>query len=384
MRILALKAKGRVLPHIHEAMVRAFRNLGVEVDNFPIPQNDEEYSLVEEKLKRKYQAIFCLDMGGEETFIGRIKEWQLKYRQPWLIWFVDDPEGYGFPQSCASAYTWAFCWDKGITEEMLPICSELGGFLSYLPLATDPGVFFPEKAKRLGPWQGVFVGVLSHFNELFEKITGTSSELIKEVKRIWEVYERDFSISLHDLIWREISQKTLQPAASLKSNWLARLWVKVCLYQIGIKKRKEAVFRILNGQDAVFGDDRWRLVLRKDLYRGEIEYGDEVRSIYNQASFILDLRPAQSRTGITQRIFDASACGVPTLMEWSRELELLFDSPEELFYFRNLAEAEETRELILKDREKTKKKVGKILRITLGEHTFLNRARFLLEELKKF
>lgn len=384
MRILALKPKGRVLPHIHESMVKALRNLGTEVDDVPIPDKDNEFFFIKDKLKSNYHAVFIINMGGDEKFLLCIQEWQVKYHRPWILWFVDDPEGYNFPQACAPSYTLAFCWDRGIVAEMAQRCSEWGGDLQYLPLATDPEIFFPESNISHYPWRGIFVGVVSHLNKLFAEIISTNSDLKTEVENLWKIYSQDFSVPLHDLLWGRMQQKTHLPNAELGSNLLARLWVKAAVYLLAMKKRIEVVGRVLNGRDGVFGDKAWLDFLRKDLYQGQIAYGKELRQIYNQASFVLDIRPGQSRTGLTQRIFDAGACGITVLTEWSPELEHLFDRQEEIFYFRNLDEAERMRDWIISNMGEAREKGKKVRDIVLAQHTYDNRARYLLECLKKF
>lgn len=383
MRILALRPKGRVLPHIHESMVKAFRNLGVEVDNVSISAKKNEFSLIKDILKGDYQAIFTINMGEDQNFIASVREWQIKYRRPWVVWFVDDPEGYNFPQAYAPSYTLAFCWDRGIVEEMARVYSEWGGYMHHLPLATDPEIFFPEKNTSPYPWRGIFVGVVSHPNKLFAEIMATNPELQREVENLWKIYSRDFSMPLPNLLWGRVEQKLRPTKEELRSNWLARLWVKVVIYQLAIKKRTELVGKVLNGGDGVFGDQAWLKFLKRDLYQGQITYGEELRKIYSQTSFVLDIRPGQSRTGLTQRIFDASACGATVLTEWSPELEHLFDL-KEIFSFRNLDEAEQMRDLIILDIEKAKKKAKEIKDKVLSKHTYYNRARAILECLKKF
>lgn len=384
MRILALKPKGRVIPYIHEAMVRAFGHLGAEVENIPIEEKNTDFLWIEEKMKGPDQVIFTLNMGGDQKFLRRVKEWQLKYRRPWIIWFVDDPEGYNFPEVCEPAYTLAFCWDKGIINEISSHLGERGVPLFHLPLATDPKVFFPLIPKDYSFKQGVFVGLLSPPNELFEEIFRTMPELPSEIEMIWTIYKQDFSIPLPDLLWEILSQKLKQDITFLKPNWLARLWVKVCSFQLGLKKRAEVVNRVLGDQGAVFGDERWMPILKDGIYHGRIKYGEELNKIYSQATFVLDIRPAQSRTGLTQRVFDASASGVPVLTEWSSELETLFDPQEEVFFFRNLEEAEEVRNLLIRDKAKARKKAAKAREKTLRAHTYLCRAGHILEKWRKF
>lgn len=136
MRILPLKAKGHVLPAIHESMVRAFQSCGVKVLDLPVPQHPLQYQTLKE-ISNGYDAIFTLDLGANPEFISNLKELQLSLRIPWIIWFVDDPDGYGFPEVCEPDWTLAFCWDEAITHREF---SWRGRPLAYLPLATDPSV----------------------------------------------------------------------------------------------------------------------------------------------------------------------------------------------------------------------------------------------------
>jgi len=383
MRILALRAKGRVLPHIHEAMVKAFAKLGMEVDNVPIPDQGDDFSLVEEKLKSDAQVVFTLNMGGDQNFLTHLREWQMKHRQIWIIWFVDDPEGYNFPQACEPSYTLAFCWDRGIREEMARACSNWGGYMHHLPLATNPEIFFPEENISHYPWRGIFVGVVSHPNKLFEEIIDLTPDLRIEVENLWKIYSQDFTRPLHDFLWGRMKQKIRQPEEELRSNWLVRLWIKAAIYLLAIKKRTELVSKVLNGRDGLFGDEAW-LKFKKEIYQGQISYGEDLRQIYNRASFVLDIRPGQSRTGLTQRIFDAGACGTTVLTEWSPELEPIFDGPDEVFYYRSLAEAKQKRDWIISDMGEAKKKAKKLRERILRNHTYYSRARHILECFKKF
>ena len=384
MRLLALKPKGRVLPYIHESMVKAFQSLGVEVDNVPRPDKNNELWSIKDKLKGNYQAIFTINLGGDQNFLPYIREWQMKHRQLWIIWFVDAPEGYNFPQACAPSYTLAFCWDRGIGEEMARVCSNWGGYMHHLPLATNPEIFFPEENIAQYPWQGIFVGVVSHPHKLFEEIINTTPDLQREVENLWKIYSQDFTIPLHDFLWGRMKEKIRLSEEGLKSNGLARLWVKAAIFQLAIKKRTELVGKVLNGRDGLFGDDAWPKFLKKEIYQGQIAYGGELRQIYNRTSFVLDIRPGQSRTGLTQRIFDAGACGTTVLTEWSPELEHLFDGQEEIFYYRSLDEAEQMRDWIISNPEMARERAKKVRDRILSNHTYYNRARHILECLKKF
>jgi len=134
----------------------------------------------------------------------------------------------------------------------------------------------------------------------------------------------------------------------------------------------------------VFGDEGWRNVVGEGFYRGWIAYGDALRKVYNGSTFILDVRQPQAHTGLTQRIFDASACGIPVLAEWSPEFEILFDPGDEPLCFYNPDGAVEMRELCLRDPKGARKRGEKARQRVLAHHTYRNRAVRILQALEEF
>jgi len=377
MPILVLKPNGFVLPSIHDSMVRAFRSLGVEVFDLLIPKGPKQFQSFIRAAKSGYEAVFTLDLGADSVFMSYLKNFQISLRIPWIIWFADDPEGYGFPEVCEPAWTLPFCWDREIAQEQK---SWNGLSMTHLPLATDPSVFYPGQnfSGHLYPG-GVFVGSTAHPNEVLDKVAQTTPGFSNEVETIWEAYRQDFRKSLYTLAWACLAQKINQPIDSIQADPLCRLWVKALVYKVGMKKRQELVSWVLKPGGVVFGDEGWRGAVGEGLYRGQVAYGDELQNIYRKSAFVLDIRQPQSRTGLTQRVFDASACGVPVLTEWSPELEALFDPENELLCFKNLEEAVEMKNRYLKDRQEARKKGEKARRRVLAHHTYLHRARQILE-----
>ena len=94
--------------------------------------------------KNQFDAGFILDMGVDKTFIQNFREFQVTTKIPWIIWFVDDPEGYGFPDFCEPEWTHVFCWDREIARRLSLDGNWKGRPIVYLPLAADPEIFFPE------------------------------------------------------------------------------------------------------------------------------------------------------------------------------------------------------------------------------------------------
>jgi len=382
MRILAMMAEGFVLPHIHASMVRAFRSLGVEVLDLPIPRNEVQLRSFVEVCQKGFEAVFILDLGADPFFMLNMKHLQISTRIHWIIWFVDDPEGYDFPEVCEPDWTLAFCWDREIAQRNF---SWKGKTMEHLPLATDPGVFFAEQIDSdfFYP-DGVFVGFTAHPNEVLDAVARTTPAFLEDAEYVWEAYCRDFRQSLHDLSWIRLARKTGQPLNFMQADPLCRLWVQACVYKVGIKKRQEVVSGVLRPAGCVFGDDGWVEALGEGLYRGWVPYGDELRKVYSSSAFVLDVRQPQGRTGLTQRIFDASACGSPVLTEWSPELETLFDAGDEVLCFHNLEEAVEKKGRFLTDPKAARKLGEKAMLRVLAHHTYRHRAARILQALRQF
>ena len=186
-RILALKPKGLVLPSIHASMVKAFRALGLNVLDIPVPQEASEISRLLRESENRFDAGFILDLGVDRTFIQNFKEIQLTIKIPWIIWFVDDPEGYGFPDSCEPEWSHVFCWDREISRRLSLDGNWKGRPILHLPLAADPGIFFrKDPSAGLAYERGVFVGSTRHENAFLEEAAASVPEIKEAEDEIWE------------------------------------------------------------------------------------------------------------------------------------------------------------------------------------------------------
>ena len=381
-RILALKPKGLVLPSLHASMVKAFRVLGLDVLDIPVPHNPGEIFRLFQRSPNHFNAGFILDMGVDPTFIQNFRDIQVTFKIPWIIWFVDDPEGYDFPDSCEPEWTHAFCWDQEISQCLSLDENRKGRPVTYLPLAADVENFFPENASTNLIYKGgVFVGSTRHENAFLEETAASIPKIKQKEDEIWENYSRDLTQPLNDLLWDYLAPAEGKARDSIQPDPLAKIWIRAFAFRLGRRKRVEAVSRLLDG-GAVFGDEGWREILPA-RYGGGIDYGEKVRAVYNRSSFVLDVRQPQARTGLTQRVFDAGCCGVPMLTEWSPELETLFDPERELFTYRTIEEGVRKRDELLQSAPVAIRKAENLKRQVLAEHTYLHRARRILEALKE-
>jgi spore maturation protein CgeB len=378
MRILALKTEGLVLPSIHESTVWAFQSLGIEVVDLPVPRNEEEYLSLTRRAGGGFDAVFTLDMGRDFYFISNLKDLQSSFRIPWIIWFVDDPEGYRFPSACDPGRTLAFCWDSGIVRELSPGCSRIGIPLHHLPLAADPGIFFPERENRgsLRFPGGVFVGSTAGRNEFLSE-AGTTSGFMEEFDSFRELVSRTGQSPPQALAWTYLREKTGRNLQTIQTDPLCRLWVHTAMYFLGTRKRRELVCHLIGPNGGVFGDSGWKS-WAGELYRGKVTYGENLRGVYNQSAFVLEIRPPQAWSGLTQRVFDAGACGRPVLAEYSPELEIIFKPEDEFLSFRGEEEAVEMKRQFVRHPREASARAAKLRKRVLAEHTYRHRAEQML------
>ena len=384
MRILAFRPEGLVIPSIHASMARAFRTLGMEVLELPFPQPEENLKTLKSFIAQGPAAVFTLDLPLQLALKHNLKNIQEALKIPWIIWFVDDPEGYGFPECCDPAWTMVFCWDREITKQISLRDSWNGIPPVHLPLASDPELFYPQESARplLFPG-GVFVGSTAHPNPMLDKAIQKSPGFFDVISNLWEVWKRDLGRFPQRLAWDYLEKVTGKEMETLSHDPLARLWVHAVVHALGIRKRRELVSRIIGEGGGVYGDRGWHGSMG-DLYRGEVAYGDDLRRLYNRAGFVLDIRQPQARTGLTQRIFDASACGRPVLAEFSPEIEPLFDSEKEILTFHTLEEADEVKEKITRNPREVKNSASRARDRILALHTYRHRAGQILKALQRF
>jgi spore maturation protein CgeB len=383
IRLLALRPKGLVLPHIHDSLVGALRCCGAKVEELPArdASGQGKDGLAHWPRRDGLEAILALDMGADPGLTKCLGSFQAELGIPWILWFLDDPEGYGFPASCDPRWTLAFCWDMAISMEL----SRKGPLrVRHLPLASDPAIFHP-KASRDEPagLRGVFVGSTRHPNPFLEQAARGCDGLLEAAQELWGHNRDHMARPMEEMAWEQAEALAARPQAELRHDPLWRLWVKACLHAAGRIKRLEVLERVLGSVGGVFGDPGWEELLRGVPYMGSVRYGPRLREVYLASSFVLEVRQPQSRGGLSQRLFDASLCARPVLMECSAELDVILDDPSHVFMYRSLGEAVELRDRCLRFPAEAARMALLARKTVLARHSFLHRARTLLEFLHR-
>jgi spore maturation protein CgeB len=383
MRILAPKPQGTVIPFIHSSMIRAFRSLGHEVLDFPYSPGKADIQSLSTLASTGPASVFSLDLPLDPDLRNGLKDFQESTRVPWIIWFVDDPEGFGFPECCDPNWTVVFCWDGEITRQISAHVSWKGIPPIHLPLASDPELFYPEGggSPLLFPG-GVFIGSTAHPNRFFDEAILNSPGFEESVLALWDAWKTDLDQVPQELVWGFLQEKTGIVRSTLQKDPLARLWAYSTAYALGRRKRREIVSTVIGQGGGVFGNREWEQAVG-NTYRGEVAYGEELRRLYHTAAFALETRQSQCRTALTQRVFDASVCGIPVLAEHSPELDECFDPRGEISSFRTIDEALERKKTIL-SLPKHSPGAMRARKRVLAQHTYRHRAARILEAIQRF
>ena len=370
-----------MIPAIAMSLARAFRSFGVSLEEMDLREVEKRPETLSRWPKRKtMEALVTVDLGGLEALHWEVSNIQEEMRIPWLVWFVDDPMGYGLLERCNPVWTMVFCWDKLICQDL----AASGSFkVWHLPLAADPDML-PQKKPPVesgGDFSGIFIGSVVHPNPLLEDIGGKCPGVEASAQRIWTTYSQDLGQRLDHLVLKEASSASQREEAEIQADPLWRLWMASCLYVLGRIKRTEIVLQILAPDGMIGGDERWKELVGPRRYLGSIPYGQELFSLYARSAFLLDVRQPQARSAPTQRVFDGPLCSRPALAEWSDELEELFDVGSEILTYRNIESALEEKRRLLKFPKEAFLMGQRARKRVLSCHTYKARAGFMLRAL---
>ena len=370
-----------MIPAIAMSLGRAFRSFGVSVEEMDLREVAKRPETLWSWPQRKtMEALVTVDLGGPEALPWEISDIQEEMRIPWLVWFVDDPMGYGLLERCDPAWTMVFCWDKLLFRDL----AARGSFeVWHLPLAADPDMLPQAKSSKASAWDfpGIFIGSVVHPNPLLEDLAERCPAIQASAQKIWATYSQDLGERLDRLVLKEASSVARREEGEIQADPFWRLWMASCLHVLGSIKRRETVIRILAPDGMVGGDERWKTLVGPRRYLGSFPYGQELFLLYARSAFLLDVRQPQAKTAPTQRVFDGPLCSRPVLAEWSDELEELFDVGSEIVTYRNIESAMEGKRRLLKFPKEASLIGERARKRVLACHTYRARAGFMLRAL---
>lgn len=325
----------------------------------------------------KCSVLFTINEWGLDC-CGSISEYIEKNKMIHINWCVDDPfyeELTGHKKFVRSPLRFDFVSDQDYISKM----TERGYQVSFLPLAADPGVFYPETVPQ--DKDVVFVGnsYLAQLDLFIEDVNDAIQRLIPFIASLVDEYRKDcLNVNLEGRIvtFLEKNEKSRSGADFDKL-------VFVCKQVAGYLYRKDIISGLLGtfSKFMLYGDDGWKnsIGIKKV---NKVSYGDDLRKLYNSVRVNIDCNRAVIKDGLTQRIFDVLACRKFVVTSNKMVVNELFetDGPQrEVVMFRNREELIDLVRYYI-DNEKERDEIARrgYARV-LNEHTYDHRIKTIFK-----
>jgi spore maturation protein CgeB len=108
----------------------------------------------------------------------------------------------------------------------------------------------------------------------------------------------------------------------------------------------------------------------------------EVADAYNRSAYILNIKHEHNVVnGLNMRSFEAPACGACLLQDYVKDVELNFDTQEEIVVYRSLEEMNEKLALLRGDKPTFDKICRNGYKRVMSEHTYRHRVNKMLIDL---
>lgn len=105
------------------------------------------------------------------------------------------------------------------------------------------------------------------------------------------------------------------------------------------EKRINYLARLGNVDMKVWGDEGWRAIEQYGVkYMGSADHAYEINKIYGASCINIDIGSPYQMDIVPMRIFDIMACGGFVLVEYSRELDEIFEIGREVENYRTTDE----------------------------------------------
>ncbi len=331
-------------------------------------------------LEHRCRILFTVNEWGIDT-VGVLKTFLEKHTIIHINWFVDDPfydELIHTKKFIPSELRIDFVSDK----DYLPRMIESGYHAYFLPLGTDPSVFFPCDSPVT--YESVFVGN-SYIKQMDELLVG-ADDLIMPIADFLASLIQQFNKNNRIDIEGEISSclKKMQLPSGIsfgKSVFLAK-------HFIGYLYRKNLVTGLVNtfAGFTVVGDAGWKLAVDPKRVI-KVGYYSGLRQLYNESVINIDINRMVIRNGFTQRTFDTLACKcfcITSAKDIVSEYFITSGDKKEIVMFNNSNELHELIRYYLKHEQERKAIAERGYKKVIAMHTYDHRIAEIFAKVSEF
>jgi spore maturation protein CgeB len=272
----------------------------------PIATDRQAHHLCDALRKQQCAALLTINDWGLDPG-GLIARFCADNRLRHINWYVDTPAylsaffGIEFPPTRQRI---DFISDRGLLDMM----RSRGYDAHFLPLGTDPAIFFPlPDEPRTFARDVCFVG--NSYREEMEKMLHDSGNFFEThmpfISEMLHRYQRNMRRDFTGEIQAYIAEIKLPGhIAPAKAAFIIR-------YALGYLHRKRIIASVARTFPGftVFGDPFWLVDLPGEKVGLDVKYYTNLSQTYQQSRINLDINRSMIVDGFTQRIFDCLATG---------------------------------------------------------------------------
>lgn len=394
---------GVAAPYIMMGYESAFKNLGHEIlildlrPFFRLSSQDERLKYLV-NLKEQVQ-FFSPDFAlgyNIDTFIflpsstGGIHLFE-DLKIPYISLFYDNPMIPGIRALVGSMldsdlYT-VFIWDRYYLKQF---SQKYNKDAYYLPLASDPAIFFPRAPNESFNCSAGFIGSISSVTDFDEerKQKGWDQFSIAFARQVVETKKLNPDKTMEAIFNAIIDTLPYQTQTTLRDVMNQPEFdhfIHSVNGEIGSFMRFKTIQAIPSSvKTNLYGKEGWSKLAGINLnYKGKIDYHDEAPEVYSSSLINLNITSNQLEDSVNQRVFDVPACCGFLLTDHRPCLSELFEPDIEIVVYENL---EDMREKILyyQNHERQRQTIAEnAYKRFLNQHTYSHRAMQIILKLEE-
>jgi len=354
----------------------------VVIDIMDSPSKDQSLEVCRALDNQKCSLLFTINDWGMDNE-GEIAAHCAKNGTIHINWCVDDPFFmeifHGRPIMPASNRL-DFVSNRAYVAPM----RERGLNAHFLPLAADPAIFFPPAEAPPYARDLCFVGnsYRKQIDEFCSSCEGLMERLVPFMGDVLHRYERNMLIDLEREVAAELDGQTLPPSLSKRK---ATFIVKHFISYLFRKRTVCSLAREFPGF-VVFGDPFWKCDLPDEKVSTTVGYYANLRDTYVRTKINIDINRVVITEGLTQRVFDCSACGGFIITNNKSIINEFFETKtveKELVTFDNERHLKDLINHYLMNEEERLAIARRAQKKVLGEHTYDHRMRTIFKILSE-
>lgn len=347
-----------------------FRVITLDICSHPTSAQAEFACQILEK--QQCVILFTINEWGMDSD-GVIHEFIQKKNILHINWCVDDPfyeQLIHKKKFRTSQFRIDFVSDKDYVQTM----RNEGYQAHFLPLATDPQLFFPSDIPAIHDLS--FVG--SSYNTQVREFSKMAEGLIKNIYpyilTIVDQFHCNNDINMEMLLMQKISSISLPPDCStLKALF-------ICKHLAGYLYRRDLILKMAESFEdfTVYGDREWKPLV-ESKHKDTLAYGEDLRKNYAETKINIDINRVVIRNGFTQRVFDVLACKSFLITSAKPVIYDFFETAKkpEIIVFRNTDELLDLSRYYLSHDSERNEIANRGYNKVLATHTYKNRIQQL-------